>query len=1065
MNKKRSYISPIAISILWANMTFAGVTGKIAGKVTDAETGGHLVGTNIILEGTMLGAASDIDGNYVILNIPPGSYTIKAMMIGYAAVSYSDIRVNVDLTTTVDFTMKVESIKGEEVVVVSERRVVKADVASSQINISSDRIEDLPVVSVAEVIGFQAGVEGMSVRQGGENELSMMLDGISLKDDRTGEPIIGIPLSSVQEIMIQSGGFNAEYSDLQAGIINVVTKKGAADKYTLNLNLKYSPPAPKHFGISPYDPDSYYLRPFLDDDVSWEGTDNGAWDKYTQNQYPSFKGWNKVSQGLLSDDDPTNDLSPKGAQRLFLWQHRRKGNIVKPDYNVDIGFGGPVPVVSQDLGNLRFFTSYRGEENMYLVPFSRDGYHDWAWSTKLTSDVTPQIQLTLSTFFKETKASNADEVGGPTYFKTLWDVADAFGAMTQENSKVFYPEYWCRMDISNRMFSARLTNMLSQKSFYEGIIEYASTEYFTGPGPVRDDSTLIDIFPGDMVFNTDESPFGFSTSLASESIDGFMMGAKSNARDSTVSSRLKVRFDYTTQANQHNQIKTGFQFESFNYEMNYGAINPDLPAGRPWTKWNRNPFQIDVYMQDKLEFKGWIATLGLRGEYFDPNGKWYDVEEFDPSFFSSKYRPADEENIPTRRSKGTFTLMPRLGISHPITENSKFYFNYGHMRQKFNPDYLFSVRRATSYQVQRYGNPELPMEKTVAYELGYDHSLLGQYLFHIAGYYKDKTDQMGTLYYESKDFTVTYSKYSNIFYQDVRGLEVELRKRRGDWLTGFVNYTYSVYSSGRFGVREQYESKSEQRKYEEKVSTQVQYRPLPRPKVNFNLSLHVPQRWGPSLIANRILGGWLSSFTGYWRAGGYATYGNVAGVVNNVRWKDTYNVDLRLMKSIRLNNVNITFLLEAFNVFNFKHLSDTGFGDRVMTVGDRLDYEESLQFPASVYEELGEKHLSGHDRLGDYRKPGVEFQAMDYVGRLDENFIGDPTVIYFVEDKVSSDGSINTINTYLQVDNSGDWVEVSKSRIDKILKDKAYIDNPNNESFMFLRPRDIYWGIKISYDL
>ena len=75
------------------SLLFAGDTGKIVGKVTDSETGENLSGVNILLKGTSMGAASDIDGNYIILNVPAASYTITASYIGYKTINVTDTRV------------------------------------------------------------------------------------------------------------------------------------------------------------------------------------------------------------------------------------------------------------------------------------------------------------------------------------------------------------------------------------------------------------------------------------------------------------------------------------------------------------------------------------------------------------------------------------------------------------------------------------------------------------------------------------------------------------------------------------------------------------------------------------------------------------------------------------------------------------------------------------------------------------------------------------------------------------------------------------------------------------
>jgi hypothetical protein len=80
---KRSFLTIIFAALLVPALLLAGTTGKIKGKVTDRETGEPLPGANVLIVGTTFGAASDFDGEFVILNVPPGVYTVKATFIGY----------------------------------------------------------------------------------------------------------------------------------------------------------------------------------------------------------------------------------------------------------------------------------------------------------------------------------------------------------------------------------------------------------------------------------------------------------------------------------------------------------------------------------------------------------------------------------------------------------------------------------------------------------------------------------------------------------------------------------------------------------------------------------------------------------------------------------------------------------------------------------------------------------------------------------------------------------------------------------------------------------------------
>ncbi|MYJ44409.1 MAG: TonB-dependent receptor, partial [Rhodothermaceae bacterium] len=246
-------------------------SGKVAGRVTD-ESGAGLPGVNLFIPATLQGATSDLDGYYIILNVSPGTYTIRSSFIGFATQIVEGVRVNIEQTTTVNFQLVEDAVGLEEMIVTAELPVVQADVSNSQLNVSSDQIEALPVSSINSVVGLQAGIQGLSVRGSGSDELSFMVNGLTLRDERNNAPYTSISLSSVEELQVQTGGFNAEYGNVRSGVVNVVTKEGGRDRYSGNAIIRYSAPAQKHFGPRADDPSSYWIRPFTDPDVAWAGT-------------------------------------------------------------------------------------------------------------------------------------------------------------------------------------------------------------------------------------------------------------------------------------------------------------------------------------------------------------------------------------------------------------------------------------------------------------------------------------------------------------------------------------------------------------------------------------------------------------------------------------------------------------------------------------------------------------------------------------------------------------------------------------------------------------------------
>ena len=208
-------------SIAWAQ------TGKIAGKVVDARTGEAIVGANIVVEGTQTGAASNFEGFFTILSVPPGTYRVRASVLGYTPFTQVDVRININQTTNLEFKLSEQAIQANEVVIVATRPVVDRDVAASRANITAREVENLPIAQVSSVIGLEAGVQGLTIRGGDASTTAFMADGFVLRDERNNQPYTAISLLAVQDFQIQTGGFSAEYGNIRSGLINVVTKEGS----------------------------------------------------------------------------------------------------------------------------------------------------------------------------------------------------------------------------------------------------------------------------------------------------------------------------------------------------------------------------------------------------------------------------------------------------------------------------------------------------------------------------------------------------------------------------------------------------------------------------------------------------------------------------------------------------------------------------------------------------------------------------------------------------------------------------------------------------------------------
>jgi len=1049
---QRTFFRGLSLFLLIIIDLFAGTTGKIAGIVVD-NTGAPLPGVNIIIEGTTLGAATDINGQYTILNIPPGIYIVKASMVGYQTVSVSEVRVKIDQTERIDFELQEESITVDEITVVAERKIVEGDVSSSITTIDATELKELQVNSVTGIIQLQAGVEnGLVIRGGGADQSLFLVDGFAMRDARNSLPVTNVALSSIEQVSLERGGFNAEYGQVRSGILNVITKEGSKTNYTASFTVRYSAPTYKHFGVSPYDPNSFWLRPYLDSEVAYVGTSNGTWDEFTQAQYPVFEGWNEVSRKLLEDSDPNNDLSPDGAKRLFEWQHRKRPVTDQPDYDIDAGVGGPIPILGKPLGDLRFFLSYKKSREMLLIPLTRDDYIEDNWTLKLTSDVSQGLKLTFSgtmgkSFNIAVNGTEQAVFGGtnglPNYtsfIRSPFQIANNISLLSQNHSRVFSDSYYSLSEVNHLGFSTNLTHVVSTNTFYDLRIDYFRREYETGPASRRDETDKYEIIPGYFV---DEAPFGFSP-VPSTGIgvsEFFFGGHTSTARDSSKTSSVTVKFDLTSQLNFNNQIKTGVEFAYNTLDLNFGIVNQVFPESNTYIKEKYNPIRAAFYVQDKMEFEGFIANLGLRLDYNDSQTDWADVDKFNKQFYGAGFNKNFQYNVISAEKQ--FSISPRLGISHPITENSKLYFNYGHFKQLPSYDQLYQLSRGAQNQVKLFGNPNLELAKTVSYELGYDHALFDEYLIQLSGFYHDITDQLAVTRYFSADGTVTYNSINSNNYEDIRGFEVTLKKLAGNWVKGFLTYTYQVTSQGRFGRDQIFEDPSAQKRFDETIGNFAQNKPVPQPYSNLVLTFSTPPDFGPEFLGKGLLGNFYLTFIGNWRAGFWASLGTG---IQNVQAKDYWNLDLRLSKDIDLGNIVLTFLVDVSNVLNIKRLSLVGFEDSE----DFTAYWQSLQLPASENYE----NIVGDDRYGEFRDSDVAYQPIIKVTNVSS--LTDPSSIPFYYE--SSSGM------YMQYINNS-WVQVDNSKLDKVLEDKAYIDMPNMTSFNFLNPRNVFIGISAQIKL
>ena len=1040
INKKSKLLTIISGIALFAFVAFSNVvtaqqtTGKISGKITDSD-GQPLPGANVLVQGTSFGAAADEEGDYFILNLAPGEYNVVVQVMGYKTTTVEGVSISSGHTTPVNVALETEAVAGEEVVVTAEREVIEMDKSASVVTVTSEDILEVPAVKnlqdfLRKQSGFDIGENNeMLLRGGGVEQIQMQVDGMMLTNNAQNRPMVSmLNLSSIQEMQIIKGGFNAEYGNARSGFFSVVSKTGATDRYSASVDLRFSPPQLKHGGPSLIDTTNYYLRPYFDPAVAFVGTMNGSWDESTRGQYPEWEGWNSWADRLNTDDDPSNDQTANEAQEMFRWHHLAEGadGLGHPhadkgrywDYTdnfADVSLSGPIPIIGGLLGNASFFLSLSNQSDAFAMPVSRPTLDRRNAMLKLTSRPGDGMVLNISSLYSETFSvrGGVDGGGAGGSGQSGQYVEDPYGVLysgkfSAGSRNVFYPYNTTPMDVYRNQRSISFDHVLNAKTSYSVKLTNVHVKYYGDKDliPVRD-FTIIQNFGSQGV---DETPYGQSQEgYVYMNGDNQLRALGAGAKDKSWVNSYNFKFDVTSQVNKFNQVKAGIQYNTDDLSTDFGLFDEFDVTGNYHMVWDQQPNRLGAYVQNKLEFEGMIANFGIRMDVNNPNSMWYDATQRYSKYYKQQYRDTFQDSASSimTDAEGDINFSPRLGISHPISATSKLFFNYGHFYNMPPTFDMYSIQPAGGAGgISFIGNPSAVMPRTIQYELGWEKELGNNFLFRAMGYYKNAQRQTGEVSYISYDNSVNYNTIQNNNYADTRGLEITLEKNFGTYVTGYLNYDYRVDNEGYFGRQVYYEDPREQLLYG--LQNPYQEKPLARPIANGNIRIMSPDSWGP------LLGGLSLSVLMTYRAGRYDTWDPLTSYeINNIQWKDEYFFDMRFEKRTQLAGVQITAFADIKNIFDAKYISQIGWG----TGNDQRFYLSSLHLPRYDSEE--------------YKNAGLPTPPASWSGTAPEYWA---TITY--DDKVGD-----------RADQDG----------------KSHINMPDNDMLIYMNPRFVTFGIGFNF--
>ncbi|GJQ64803.1 MAG: hypothetical protein SCALA702_38560 [Melioribacteraceae bacterium] len=626
---------------------------------------------------------------------------------------------------------------------------------------NTNEIESIAgVADISDILELQADVVDDHFRGGRLGESSYLIGGGTIVNPLTNRRAFSPIVTGLQQVEVYTSGFSAEYGNAQSGVVNMVAKEGG-NKWETRLEVAGIPSSYKTFNGSPYDPSNLYFYNELQYTEAW------LQENPTQPGRSLFDAGYGFGPLYLPPRDVWPPLPLTQEDSLFIAQIGQLSWLQSirdvgleydnfADYRFDLSLGGPLA------DNLTVFFAGRQNENQPIVP-------------------TPENDLSRQLMANFTyRPDNENKFG----FRLLYDYQF-------ENDLQSNWERW----LFDRTFS--VTKYKSR-----------SLNYALSWNHIISQATFMDIKLGLLdVYQEDRIELLYDDQFIDEYSDGtnwvdytgpsfHRVGRLNDDRGEEHSFTYNINASLTSQVNKGNLVKAGLQF--YYYDINVDRdLNVTNEGSYRNVKFSAYPYEGALYVQDKMEYLGFVANIGLR----------YDFYNFNTPYYTDRYSPLRNPNydsslpyldrgqyydrdLAAREDTKLFTrLQPRIGLSFPLSERMVFHLNYGTFTQRPNFNLIFYNQVTKFNEIEILGNPELKPENTKAYDIGLVTNVAGL-KFDVSAYYKDVTDLVQRAYFYDEQQTV-YSTYINRDYADIKGFHVSIEKEQGG-LRGYARYNYET---------------------------------------------------------------------------------------------------------------------------------------------------------------------------------------------------------------------------------------------------------------------------------
>ncbi|UTW67507.1 TonB-dependent receptor [bacterium SCSIO 12643] len=741
-------ICMMALTLIFSGQAKA--QGSLSGVIKDAGTKETLIGATVMIVGTYKGTATDIDGKYTITDIKPGDYSIKVSFIGYADKVFNGIHIANGETTTLNAELSPRSQTLKAVEIVGEKNLIDLEAASSEVKISQEALSEMNARDVTEVASMQAGVnkttDGISIRGGRVYETQYVVDGISVEDPLAGTGAgVSVASSSIQDIQITTGGSGADQAGGMAGVISTKIREGG-DKFEIGGS-------------------------WTRDNLGFDRDAAHSWntDIFNLNFGGAFPFTKKKLRYFFSiDANLTDDYFGPTANQLHSSLLPSNDSIWAPRYNNS--YSNTIKLVYEVKPGTKFFIT--NQHSLKINQNSRT-LQIVGFDQVLAPGFQYRRSLNLDNATTYTQQSNLTVLNFNHFFNNNWSVNASLGRLFTN----------LRADANGRPFRTETVDQILDED-----------DIVTNP---------VGIFnPGDPIVFTQPGPWlinngGISGTWHDHYVQDYTIKAKVGYYPDNKTHRYSFGFEHHFLEYQWTDVDKPWVGAPI--VINDTLTTPSTSVGVTSDIWKVKPSNGALFAQDVITYKGIVATIGLRLNYWS-QGTYIDDVVNDPNSPVVDQIREDymNETFGMFGKRFKARLLPKINVSFPVTDNNVLYFNYGHFMRLPHPRFVYQgldLRYQQNSFLSSLGNPNLNPEVSVNYELGMKSQITKDLAMSIAAFNNNRFDYIVSRRVIVKDQTgrpVSKSMYINQDYARIYGIEFSIFWRPAKHFRTSFNVAYQV---------------------------------------------------------------------------------------------------------------------------------------------------------------------------------------------------------------------------------------------------------------------------------